>query len=91
LYDTLYKKDQTEWTKEEILDYINTNKFFTIFNLNRISSFIGLEIYINLPLLKGIVGLLLYIILKEELDEILKEETIKILNKNETQVDFSRN
>ena len=73
-----------EQTKEEILDHINTNGFFTSFNLNRISSLIGLEIYKNLLLPKGIVGLLPYIILKEELDETLKEETIKTLNKNET-------
>jgi len=81
-----------EWTKEEILDYINTNGFFAAFNLNRISGFIGLEIYINLPLPKGIVGLLLYITskeeldetLKEELDETLKEETIEMLDKDET-------
>ena len=64
-----------EWTKEETLDYINTNKFFTAFNFNRISSLIGLEIYIYPLLPKGIVGLLLYIILKEELDKILKEKT----------------
>ena len=49
-----------EWTKEEILDYINTNRFFASFKLNRIS--IGLLIYIN-PLLPGEIGLLLYIIL----------------------------
>ena len=29
-----------EWTKEEILDYININGFFASFKLNRISSFI---------------------------------------------------
>jgi hypothetical protein len=44
----------------------------------------GLEIYTNLLLPKGIVGLLPYTISKEELDEILKEETIKTLNKDET-------
>ena len=83
-----------EWTKEETLNYINTNRFFAAFNLNRISGLIGLEIYIYLLLLKGIVGLLPYIALKEELDEILKEEldkmfkeeTIKMLNKDKTQV-----
>ena len=84
MYNILYKKDQIKWTKEEILNYINTNKFFTAFNLNKISGLIGLEIYINLPLPKGIVGLLLYTILKEELNKILKEETIKILNKDKT-------
>ena len=31
------------------------------------------------------------VILKEELDKILKEKTIKILDKDETQVDSSRN
>ena len=90
LYDILCKEDQTEWTKEEILDHINTNGFFAAFNLNRISGLIGLEIYINLLLPKGIVGLLLYIILKKELDKTLKEETIKTLDKDKTQVD-SRN
>ena len=28
LYDTLCEEDQTEWTKEEVLDHINTNGFF---------------------------------------------------------------
>ena len=103
MYDTLRKEDQTEWTKEEILDHINTNGFFAAFNLNRISSLMGPEIYIYPPLPKGIVGLLPYIAskeeldkilkeeldktLKEELDKTLKEETIKTLNKDETQVD----
>ena len=41
-----------EWTKEEILDYINTNRFFASFKLNRISSLIGPLIYTN-PLLPG--------------------------------------
>ena len=92
-----------EQTKEETLDYINTNKLFTAFNLNRISSFIKLKIYINLLLPEGIVGLLLYTVLKEELDktskeeldktlkeeldETSKEETIEMSDKDETQVD----
>jgi hypothetical protein len=84
LYDILYKEDQTEWTKEEILDHINTNGFFAAFNLNRISGHIGPEIYICPPLPKGIVGLLPYTTLKEELDETLKEETIEMLDKDET-------
>ena len=91
MYNILYKEDQTEWTKEEILDHINTNRFFAAFNLNRISGLIGLEIYIYPLLPKGIVGLLLYIILKEELDETSKEETIKTLDKDKTQVDPSGN
>ena len=91
MYDILYEEDQIEWTKEEILDHINTNRFFAAFNLNRISSLIGLEIYISLPLPKReIVGLLLYITLKEELDKTLKKKTIKTLDKDKTQVD-SRN
>ena len=73
-----------EWTKEEILDHINTNGFFAAFNLNRISSLIGPEIYIYPPLPKGIVGLLPYITLKEELDKTSKEETIKTSDKDET-------
>ena len=48
-----------EQTKEEVLDYINTNGFFTSYKLNRI--FIGPLILIN-PLLPRKVGLLLYII-----------------------------
>jgi len=40
LYNTLYKKDQTEWTKEQILDYIRTNRLFAYFKLNRISGLI---------------------------------------------------
>ena len=80
-----------EQTKEETLDHINTNGFFAAFNLNRIFSFIGPEIYIYPPLPKGIVGLLLYITLKEELDKTLKEETIKTLDKEETQVNPSGN
>jgi hypothetical protein len=84
LYDILCKEDQTEWTKEEILDHINTNGFFAAFNLNRISGLIGLEIYIYPPLPKGIVGLLLYTTSKEELDETLKEETIETSDKDET-------
>ena len=84
MYDILCEKDQTEWTKEETLDYINTNGFFTAFNLNRISSLIGLEIYIYPPLPEGIVGLLPYTVLKEELDKMFKKETIKTSDKDET-------
>ena len=92
-----------EWTKEETLNYINTNRFFAAFNLNRISGLIGPEIYIYPPLPEGIVGLLLYTVLKEELnktlkeeldktskeelDETSKEETIETSDKDETQVD----
>ena len=79
LYDTLCEEDQTEWTKEEILDHINTNGFFTAFNLNRISGLIGPEIYIYPPLPEGIVGLLLY--------TTSKEETIETSDKDKTQVD----
>ena len=86
MYNILCEEDQIEWTKEEILNHINTNGFFAAFNLNRISGLIGPEIYINLLLPKGIVRLLLYTILKEELNKILKKETIKILNKDKTQV-----
>ena len=84
MYDILCEEDQIEWTKEEILDHINTNGFFAAFNLNRISGLIGPEIYINLPLPKGIVGLLPYIMLKEELDKTSKKETIKMSDKDET-------
>ena len=87
MYDTLCEEDQTEWTKEETLDHINTNRFFAAFNLNRISSLIGPEIYIYPPLPEGIVGLLPYTVLKEELDKMFKKETIKTLNKDKTQVD----
>ena len=69
-----------EWTKEEVLDHINTNGFFASCKLNGI--FVEPSIYTNPPLLKEI-GLLPYIMLKEELDEILKEETIKTLDKDE--------
>ena len=69
----LYKKDQMEWIKEEVLDHINTNGFFASYKFNRI--FVGLLIYTNPPL-PGEIGLLLYIM--------LKEETIKILDKDET-------
>ena len=59
----------------------------------------GLEIYIYPPLPEGIVGLLPYTVLKEELDKMLKEEldktlkeeTSEILNKDKTQVDPSGN
>jgi hypothetical protein len=68
-----------EWTKEEILDHINTNRFFAAFNLNRISSLIGPEIYISPPLPKReIVGLLPY--------TTSKEETIETSYKDETQL-----
>jgi hypothetical protein len=41
LYNIIYKKDQTEWTKEEILDYIKTTGgLFASSKLNRIVSFI---------------------------------------------------
>ena len=46
-----------EWTKEEVLDYININRFFASYKLNGI--FIGPLIYIN-PLLLREIGLLLY-------------------------------
>ena len=59
LYDTLCEEDQREWTKEEILDHINTNGFFASFKLNRISGLIGPSIYTNPPLPEGI-GLLPY-------------------------------
>ena len=49
-----------EWTKEEVLDHINTNGFFASCKLNGI--FIGPLIYTN-PLLPGEIGLLLYIML----------------------------
>ena len=114
LYDILCEKDQTEWTKEEVLNHINTNGFFASMKLNGI--FIGPSIYINPPS-PGEIGLLPYttshsqptqqpsqqqytlqqngstersrgvVMLKEELDETLKEETIKTLDKDETQVD----
>ena len=80
-----------EWTKEEILDHINTNGFFAAFNLNRISGLIGLEIYISLLLPKReIVGLLLYITLKEELDETSDEDKTQVDSGNR-QVDSSGN
>ena len=47
-----------EWTKEEVLDYININRFFASYKLNGI--FIGLLIYTNPPL-PGEIGLLPYI------------------------------
>jgi len=40
LYNTLCKEDPTEWTKEQILDYIKFNRLFASFKLNRISSLI---------------------------------------------------
>ena len=40
LHDTLREEDQTEWTKEQILDHIKTNGLFASFKLNRISSLI---------------------------------------------------
>ena len=48
-----------EWTKEEVLDYINTNGFFAFSKLNWI--FIGPLILTNPPL-PGEIGLILYII-----------------------------
>ena len=57
LYDTLCEEDQTEWTKEEVLDYINTNGFFASSKLNWI--FVGLLILTNPPL-PGEIGLLPY-------------------------------
>ena len=77
-----------EQTKEEVLDYINTNRFFASMKLNGI--FVGPLINTNL-LLPREVGLLLYIMLKEELDETLKEETIETSDKDETQVDPNGN
>ena len=41
LYNIIYKEDQTEWTKEEILDYIKTSGLFTSFKLNKISGLIA--------------------------------------------------
>ena len=81
MYNIIYKKDQTEWTKEEVLDHINTNRFFASSKLNWI--FIGPSILINPPLPKEI-GLLLYTTSKEELDKTSKEETIKTLDKDKT-------
>jgi hypothetical protein len=46
-----------EWTKKEVLDYVNINRFFASYKLNRI--FIGPLIYTNPPLPEEI-GLLLY-------------------------------
>ena len=46
-----------EWTKEEVLDHINTNGFFASCKLNRIS--VGPSIYTNPPL-PGEIGLLPY-------------------------------
>ena len=57
LYDILCEEDQTEWTKEEVLDHINTNGFFASYKLNGI--FIGPLIYTNPPL-PGEIGLLPY-------------------------------
>jgi hypothetical protein len=37
----LYEKDQTEWTKEEILDHIRESGPFTSFKLNRISGIVA--------------------------------------------------
>jgi hypothetical protein len=56
-----------EWTKEETLDHINTNRFFTSLKLNKISGLIGPLIYINLLLPGEIVGLLPYITLYYQL------------------------
>jgi hypothetical protein len=57
LYNILCKKDQTEWTKEEVLNHINTNGFFASYKLNKI--LIGPLIYTNPPL-PGEIGLLPY-------------------------------
>ena len=73
-----------EWTKEEVLDHINTNGFFASCKLNGI--FVGPSIYTNPPL-PGEIRLLPYTTSKEELDETSKEETIETLDKDETQVD----
>ena len=40
LYNTLCKEDQTEWTKEQILDDVEFNRSFASFKLNRIASLI---------------------------------------------------
>ena len=57
MYDILCEKDQTEWTKEEVLDHINTNGFFASCKLNWI--FVGPSIYTNPPS-PGEIGLLPY-------------------------------
>ena len=49
-----------EWTKEEVLDYININRFFASYKLNKI--FIELLILTN-SLLPREIGLLPYTIL----------------------------
>jgi hypothetical protein len=41
LYNTIQEEDQTEWTKEQILDHIKTNDLFASFKLNRISGLIA--------------------------------------------------
>ena len=89
MYNILCKEDQTEWTKEEVLDHINTNGFFASMKLNGI--FIGPLIYTNPPS-PGEIGLLPYIASKEELDKTSKEEldetskegTIETSDKDET-------
>ena len=40
LYNTLYKEDLIEQSKEEILDYIKAKGLFSSFKLNRLSSLI---------------------------------------------------
>ena len=41
MYNIIYKEDQIEWTKEEILDQANAkNKLFTSLKLNKITSLI---------------------------------------------------
>ena len=57
---------------------------------NWISGLIGPSIYTNPPL-PGEIGLLPYTTSKEELDETLKEETIKTSDEDETQVDSGGN
>ena len=41
LYNIIHKEDQMEWTKEEILDQVNTiNKLFAFSKLNKIAGLI---------------------------------------------------
>ena len=41
MYNIIHEEDQTEWTKEEILDQVNAiNKLFVSPKLNKIASFI---------------------------------------------------
>jgi len=59
LYDTLCEENQTEWTKEEVLDHINTYGFFASQKPNWISGFLGPSILTNPPP-PGEIGLLPY-------------------------------